>query len=165
LESVSFNYYHNELTDMLYARLKTDLPGPEVVRALEQCTDLRSIADEIHKKRIANSAMEKAHLQHVDYRMRLGQWLKDIRRALRRASSQKDPSKTLHCNKQQDQTNESAIPTMIDEIKEVRKHPMIVAIFLEKTKQYLDEAESHCHKFQSGDANIVELQMRKFEST
>lgn len=102
--------------------------------------------------------------------MRLGQWLKDIRRALRRASSQKDPitelsSKTLLCNKQQDQTNESAIPTMIDEIKEVRKHPMIVAIFLEKTKQYLDEAESHCHKFQSGDANIVELQMRKFKST
>lgn len=58
-KSVSFNYYHNELTDMLCARLKTDLPGPEVVRALEQCTDLRSIADEIHKKRIANSAMEK----------------------------------------------------------------------------------------------------------
>jgi hypothetical protein len=76
---------------MLCARLKTDLPGPEVVGALEQFVGLRSRADKIHKKRIANSTMEKAHLQHVNYRMRLGRWLKDIRRVLCRASSQKDP--------------------------------------------------------------------------
>jgi hypothetical protein len=164
---VSFNYSLDDLTNMLYARLEVDLPSLEVVGALEQCIRLRLRVDEIREKLITNTAMKRIHLQHVFFRKRIEQWL-GILKTLGRASSQKSPIAELSPKTLLDEwqgQHDLTSGTTIDNINDVRKHPMIATICLEKIMQYLDEAESHCHQFQSGDANIVKLAIRRFKST